>query len=118
MRKMLRIFNTYLYEVSKGTKPVALVTCESSLLNKCLPKLQKENMSYFVQKLSSDKINLFFGNSECIDVVKKFLNKPMCEFSPFEDFILGSILGYDIKLQCKRLLGRYDINADKNSRTV
>ncbi len=115
---MLRVFNTYLYEVLKGTKPVALVTFERPLLDKVLLKLQKEKVGYFVQNLSMDKVNLFFGKKECINVIEKFLNKPMCEFSPFEDFILGSILGYDIELQCKRLLDRSNINSDKNSHVV
>lgn len=103
---MMRIFDTYLYEVSKGTKPAALVTCEAVLLDKILPKLKHKDLSYFVQNLDKGKVNLFFGNKECIDVIKKFLDKPLCSLSSLEDFILGAILGYDVKLQCKRLLER------------
>lgn len=103
---MMRIFNTYLYEVSKGTKPVALLTCEDKLLKQILSKLENFGLSYFVQDLQNSKVNIFFGLKECIDVVEKYLNKPLCELSPLEDFILGAILGYDIKLQCKRLLER------------
>lgn len=101
---MMRVFDTYLYEISKGTKPAALLTCENALLEKILQKLKRKDLSYFVQNLDRAKVNIFFGNKECIDVIEKFLNKPMCSFSPLEDFILGAILGYDIKLQCKRLI--------------
>lgn len=102
----MRVFDTYLYEVAKGTKPAALVTCEAVLLEKILPKIKHMDLSYFVQNLDREKVNVFFGKQECIDVVEKFLDKPLCELSIFEDFILGAILGYDIKLQCKRLLKR------------
>jgi len=114
----MRIFNTYLYEVLKGTKPLALITFESSLLDKAAAKLQKEGLEYFVQNLPNSKVNLFFGAKECIKVVEKFLNKPLCALSSYEDFILGVILGYDIKLQCKRLIQRSDINNKKNTPVV
>lgn len=106
----MQIFNTYFYEVSKGTKPVALVTCEFSLTDKILSKLKRENVPFFMQKLSDFKANIFFGKKECIDVIKKFLNKPLNMLTPAEDFILGTILGYDTVLQCKRFLERSGIN--------
>ncbi len=100
----MRVFNTYLYEVLKGTKPVALVTCENSLKGKIVSRLEKENIPFSVLDIDNSKINVFFGNKECIDVVKKIFMVPLCSLSPYEDFILGAILGYDIKLQCKRFL--------------
>lgn len=100
----MRVFNTYLYEVSKGTKPVALVTCDVNLCEKILTKLKKHNISYALYKVSKEKINVFFGKKECIDVINECFLKPLDALNPYEDFILGAILGYDIKLQCKRLL--------------
>ena len=73
---MMRVFSTYLYEVLKGTKPAALVTCEENLLGQMLPKLQKENLRYFIQSLPNSKVNIFFGAKECIEIVENFLNKP------------------------------------------
>ncbi len=105
----MRIFDTYLYEVLKGTKPVALVTCDSALLDRAFCKLKQKDLSYFVQNIGDGKTNLFFGKKECIDVIEKFLNKPLCALSPLEDFTLGIILGYDVCLQCKRLLDRSEI---------
>ena len=111
-------FSTYLYEVLKGTKPAALVTCEENLLGQMLPKLQKGKFEIFYSKFAKFQSKYFFGAKECIEIVENFLNKPMCKFSPFEDFILGAILGYDIKLQCKRLLKRSDVNQENNSTAV
>lgn len=105
----MKVFNTYLYEVSKGTKPMALVTCEAGLLEKILSKLKKESIPYCVQNLPNSKINIFFGKKACVDVVEKFLDKPLDKLSLYEDFILGTLLGYDIILQCKRLLERDNI---------
>jgi len=108
----MKVFNTYFYEVLKGTKPVALVTCEGEIANKITEKLKKSGLDYTLQNLPnpdknrSSKVNIFFGAKECIEVVEKFLSKPLDDLDPFEDFILGAILGYDIKIQCKRLLNR------------
>ncbi len=101
----LRIFDTYLYEISKGTKPAALVTVEASLLDKIVYRLEKLNIAYLIQHVECDKVNVFFGGRECIETLKTFL-KPLGELNIYEDFILGAILGYDTKLQCERFLKR------------
>lgn len=100
----MRVFDTYFYEVLKGTKPVALVTCESSFKDKIAKKLEKAGLDFIIQDVSDLKINIFFGKKDCMGVIKKFFMKPLNSLNPYEDFILGAILGYDIKLQCKRLL--------------
>ena len=100
----MKVFNTYLYEVSKGAKPVALITCDVFLCIKMIQRLEKQNINFVVQKVSDDKTNLFFGAKECIDVLKKLISKPLSALSVEEDFVLGTILGYDVKIQCKRFL--------------
>ena len=99
----LRIFDTYLYEVSKGTKPVALVTLEAEYKEKIETRLKKMKIAYLIQPLECDKFNIFFGKKECISVIKTFI-KPLNLLSAEEDFILGTILGYDTVLQCERYL--------------
>jgi len=101
----LRIFDTYLYEISKGTKPVALVTLEATLLDKITTKLKKLNIAYLIQPLECGKANIFFGAKECIKTLETFL-KPLDSLNIYEDFILGAILGYDTKMQCERFLKR------------
>ncbi len=100
----MRIFNTYLYEVSKGTKPVALITCDDFLRERIVKKLEKEKMHFVLQDVCEGKTNIFFGVKECIQVIKKIAVKPLNELSIEEDFILGTILGYDVRLQCRRFL--------------
>lgn len=100
----MRVFTTYLYEVQKGTKPVALITCDKKLCTLAVLKLKKAGVSFLVRRVSGGKFNLFFGDKNCIDVLKKLIVKPLNELNPLEDYILGTILGYDIKLQCERFL--------------
>lgn len=101
----LRIFDTYLYEISKGTKPVALVTLEDFLLPKVTERLKKLGIAFLLQPLDCSKVNVFFGKKECIKTLESFL-KPLNALNPYEDFILGTILGYDTVLQCERFLKR------------
>ena len=97
------VFNTYLYEVSKGTKPVALVTFETGFLDNAIRKLEKRGLKFLVQTIDNSKANLFFGKKECIDAIKTFI-KPLNDLNPYEDFILGAVLGYDTAMQCERFL--------------
>lgn len=106
----MRVFDTYLYEVSKGTKPAALVTVEVSSLDVIKKKLQKKGFDFIVQEIQNSKANVFFGKKECIDVIRVFL-KPLSELNPYEDFILGTILGYDTKIQCERFLSKAPMKA-------
>lgn len=101
----LRIFDTYLYEISKGTKPVALVTLEEFHILKIKEKLKKLGIEFLIQPLEFGKVNVFFGKKECIKALKTFL-KPLDKLNPYEDFILGTILGYDTEKQCERFLKR------------
>ena len=68
-------------------------------------KLCKEKIDYAIQEVNQEKINVFFGAKECVDVIKMFIHKKLNEFTPEQDFILGILLGYDRRQQCKRYLG-------------
>jgi hypothetical protein len=67
-------------------------------------KLQHHQIDYIIQHLSSKKINIFFGANECIEVIRKFGGKPLNEYTPEEDFILGIMLGYCRSKQCLRYI--------------
>lgn len=93
----------YIYEVQRGTKPMALVTTEKRHLEKIIEKVQKSGLAYAVQELG-EKVNVFFGKAPCVEVVKGFLDKKLNELSAQEDFILGTMLGYCRIAQCERYL--------------
>lgn len=69
-------------------------------------RLQHQNISYVIQPVGNDRLNLFFGKKECLDAIRLMITKPLCQLTPEEDFILGAMLGYDICAQCERYCER------------
>lgn len=65
-------------------------------------RLERQNISYLIQEVNANKINLFFGKAECMDAIRHIIIRPLNHLTPEEDFILGAMLGYDICQQCKR----------------
>lgn len=96
--------HTYIYEIKKGTKPAALVTLSAEDAAKASEKIKKAGLSIVVQHLKNGKANVFFGDYAPIEVIKTLIHKPLNEFSPCEDFVLGIILGYSREKQCERFV--------------
>lgn len=92
---------------------MVLHTMNAQEKDKAESVLSKKGIPFYTQTVSKRKINIFFGNKTCVDVVKSFGDKSLKEHSPEEDFILGIMLGYDRDKQCKRYLKRKD-KAPKN----
>jgi len=76
----------------------------ASDLEWALKKLKTNNIHYNIQHVTSQKVNVFFGAKECVDVIRCFCHKKLNELSPEEDFILGTLLGYNQVVQCTRYL--------------
>lgn len=100
----LKVFHHHIYEYQKGIRNLILTTEKSIHQDYIEKKLTKENIDYAIQKVNEEKINIFFGAKECVDVIRNFIHKKLNEFTPEQDFILGILLGYDRKQQCKRYL--------------
>ncbi|GBF22609.1 hypothetical protein tpqmel_0013 [Candidatus Gastranaerophilus sp. (ex Termes propinquus)] len=96
----------YIYEIQKGTKPMALVTLDKSELGRAVTKIQRSGLCYSVQDAGGDKANIFFGTSPCVEAVRGFADKKLSELSAEEDFMLGTMLGYCTIEQCERYLRR------------
>ena len=95
----LKVFHHHIYEYQKGIRNLILTT-------------EKTSHQYYIEyKVNEEKINIFFGAKECVDVIKNFIHKKLNEFTPEQDFILGILLGYDRRQQCKRYLSlQYENN--------
>lgn len=100
----LKVFHHHIYEYQKGIRNLILTTEKAIHQDYIETKLVKENIDYAIQKVNEDKINVFFGAKECVDVIRNFIHKKLNEFTPEQDFILGILLGYDRRQQCKRYL--------------
>ncbi len=104
------VFNHHIYEYKKGLRRMVLYTTESNMASKIENKLETCGISYYISYPGKKNINVFFGDLECISVLKEFQPKSLTDFTLEEDFILGAMLGYDIRLQCQRYLKRQDHN--------
>ncbi len=98
----LKPFLNHLYEFKKGVRKMVLYTMSKRFENFVINRLGNQNIPYHIQPLNDNKINIFFGKTECIDIICKMVDKPLNKLSPEEDFILGTLLGYDLSVQCER----------------
>ena len=101
----LRMFGYHIYEYRKGLRSLVLHTSPKVLRNQIESRLAKENIEYVIYS-AGNNINSFFGDPEFVDVVKQIGKSDLREYSLEEDFILGTLLGYSRKEQCRRYLSR------------
>lgn len=106
---MDNVLNTYIYEIKKGTKPLALITVSQERVDRLLDKITKNGLKYALQKIEN-KCNIFFGESDCVDVAKTFLDKNLSQLSAEKDFILGILLGYNRVQLCRRYLNKLNLH--------
>ena len=99
----LRVFHHHIYEFKKGIRNIILTTEKSRYKESIANKLKKENIDYLIHDVDSNKINVYFGTKECVDVVRTFSPR-LNELTPERDFMLGIMLGYDRVKQCERYM--------------
>jgi hypothetical protein len=102
----IKILHNHIYEYRKGIRNLILYTINNQYSEQALKKLESRNIAYLVQKAGKSNINLYFGHPECLEIIRMFADRPLNRLTPEEDFILGTLLGYDISLQCKRFCSR------------
>ena len=96
----------HIYEYKKGVRRMILFTCNRRLEAFATQRLCSQCIDYVVQPAGKENVNVYFGRKECLDAIRLFVNRPLNELSPEEDFILGAMLGYDICAQCERYCER------------
>jgi hypothetical protein len=72
--------------------------------------LQQKRLNYQIQPVGDQKVNIYFGNPACMEVIRSFGKKSLSEYTAEEDFILGIMLGYDRNQQCERYMKRKQMN--------
>lgn len=96
------VFNHHIYEFKKGVRDMVLCTLSGKLEEKVKAKLERNEISYMIQKLRNGNINVFFGKKECLVVVDKLCkDKSLDQLSAEEDFMIGTLLGYSVSEQCR-----------------
>ena len=102
--KDLQVFYHHIYEYEKGLRNLVLTTEKAEYKPHIEERLQGREIDYAIQDIAPDKINVFFGAKDCVEVVKTFIQTRLNKLSPEQDFILGIMLGYDRLKQCARYL--------------
>ena len=100
----MRVFSHHLYEYSKGLRRLILHTTKAEYRDRIVAKLEQKGIAHILECPAPNKINVFFGDRDCIEVLKSFPHLNLNELSIDQDFILGAMLGYDIRVQCRRYL--------------
>lgn len=112
---MLKVLSHHIYEYKKGLRRMVLYTSTLDKEDKIVQKLKCQKISYFITYPGEKNLNVFFGDPTCIEVIKSFQPTNLTALSLEEDFILGAVLGYDIKVQCKRYIKRLNDTRKKTA---
>ena len=100
----MRVFTHHLHEYKKGLRTLVLHTTNARNRDTIEKRLERAEIEYYIQEVSETKINVFFGNPICIEVIKQMNLESLSSLTDEEDFILGTMLGYDRVKQCERYL--------------
>lgn len=103
---VLRLFHHHVYEYGRGVRALFLMTISRDEMVLVVAKLRNQGIDHFVQEVSRAKVNLFFGRPAFVAVARAFVTRPLNVLTPEEDFMLGTLLGYDREQQCRRFLAR------------
>lgn len=92
----MKVLMNHIYEYKKGVRQMVLFTFNKRYESYATARLERQNISYILQPVGNDRINLFFGRKECLEAIRLMVTRPLSQLTPEEDFILGAMLGYDI----------------------
>lgn len=100
----MEVLKQLLYEYQRGVRDLLLHTCPQGLINEAEKVLMKHKIDYLTFYIGDEKVNLFFGNPQCLEIVQEFSSDDLSKLTAEEDFILGMMLGYSKQLQYTRYL--------------
>jgi hypothetical protein len=100
----MEVFLHHLYEYKKGLRNLVLHTCCRDIGYDIICKLEHHNIEYLIYPLGKKRINVFFGNADCLEIVRRIGKLSLSRYTAEEDFILGVMLGYDRCQQYERYL--------------
>lgn len=114
----MKVFNHHIYEYRKGLRNLILHTTSSANYFEIKSRLEKLSIDYQIYVLNDKAINIFFGDKDCIEIIRRINKNRLVDYTPEEDFILGTMLGYCRKQQCERYLKLKDKNITSNKNVV
>ena len=102
----MKVLMNHIYEYKNGVRRMVLFTFNKKYEQYATERLRRQNISYIIQPVGNDRMNLFSGRQECLNAIRLMLTRPLSQLSPEEYFILGAMLGYDICAQYERYCER------------
>ena len=66
----IRIFLTHIYEFKKGVRNMVLYTMSKEHEEFAIRRLKNQKISYMIQEVGTNKINLLFGKAECMEAMR------------------------------------------------
>ena len=110
----IKVLLNHIYEYKKGVRHLILHTLNKCYLPIAIERLKSQGICYTVQEASEHAVNLYFGRPDCVETIRLITTRPLNQLSPEEDFILGALLGYDLRMQCERFRKRKKRHAALN----
>lgn len=102
----MKLLLHHIYEFQKGVRRLILCTMCPTCAELFCERLRRQGIDYLLQPVTDRKVNLYFGEPSCLELVRTFVHKPLNRLTPEEDFMLGAQLGYDLVRQCERYCRR------------
>ncbi|NJL07005.1 MAG: DUF2023 family protein [Methylacidiphilales bacterium] len=102
----LQVFQHHLYELSKGLRPLAMMSLTAEAAATIIARLTASGVAHHVHEACHERVNVVFGRPAAVNAVQRFMVGPLCHLSAEHDFMLGILLGYDREQQCLRYLTR------------
>ncbi|MBM3163437.1 MAG: DUF2023 family protein [Chlorobi bacterium] len=101
----MKVLIHHIYEFRKGLRSLVMHTLPVRHMLEATAKLRRYGIDYHIHAVGKKSINIFFGAPECVAVVRSVTGeKKLRDLNPEEDFVIGAMLGYDIRMQCERYL--------------
>ncbi len=100
------VLTHHIQEYKKGLRTLVLHTASATNRTAIEKRLNWAMIDYYIQEVNEKKINVFFGDTICIAVIKQIHFTSLSNLTDEEDFILGTMLGYARLKQCERYLKR------------
>ncbi|MBN1533324.1 MAG: DUF2023 family protein [Spirochaetes bacterium] len=102
----MKVFCHHIYEYRKGLRDLILHTMSAQHRDEVEGRLTRRGIDYLIHQVTEEKINVYFGNPLCVDMVKRMSSPRLSDLTDQEDFILAIMPGYGMLHQCQRYLER------------
>ena len=102
----MKLLLHHIYEFQKGVRRLILCTMCPTCAELFCERLRRQGIDYLLQPVTDRKVNLYFGEPSCLELVRTFVHKPLNRLTPEEDLMLGALLGHHLVRHCERYCRR------------